>query len=84
MKASLTLVLCLVGEPGQCEVRTHAVDAQACFYGGANVVRALTPEGYELKSARCLPAHLGNLRGAGQPPTGRPAERPEGAPTRDG
>lgn len=84
MNATLTLVLCLVGQPDRCEVHAHAVDAQACFYGGANVVRELTPEGFELKSARCLPAHLGSLRGAGAPPTGRPPERPEGGVTRDG
>lgn len=84
MNATLTLVLCLAGAPDRCEVHDHAVDAQACFYGGANTVRALTPEGWELKSARCLPAHLGNLRGAGTPPTGRPPERPEGKPLGEG
>ncbi len=76
MNATLTLVLCLASDPAQCEVHTHKVDAQACFYGGANVVRALTPEGWRLEAARCLPAHLGNLRGAGAPPTGRPPEPP--------
>jgi|DewCreStandDraft_4_1066084.scaffolds.fasta_scaffold00025_100 hypothetical protein len=84
MNATLTLVLCLAGEPELCEVRDHAVDAQACFYGRANIVRELTPEGFELKSARCLPAHLGNLQGAGAPPTGRPPERPPSGLTRDG
>ncbi len=84
MNATLTLVLCLVSEPELCEVRNHAVDAQACFYGGANIVRELTPEGFELKSARCLPAHLGNLQGAGTPPTGRLPERPPAGLTRDG
>lgn len=74
MNATLTLVLCLAGAPDRCEVRDHTVDAQACFYGGANVVRALTPEGWEVKSARCLPAHLGNLRRAAEPPAGPSSE----------
>lgn len=77
MNATLTLVLCLATSPERCEVRDLQVDAQACFYGGANLIEANTPEGWRLKSARCVPEHLGNLEGAGTPPTGRPPARPE-------
>lgn len=84
MNATLTLVLCLMAEPERCEVHDLRVDAQACFYGGANVIREHTPAGWMVQSARCLPAHLGNLRGAGSPPTGRPPERPASGVTGDG
>lgn len=84
MNATLTLVLCLAADPARCEVKDLTVDAQACFYGGANLVEANIPEGWRLERARCLPAHLGNLQGAGTPPTGRPPERPDPERTRDG
>jgi hypothetical protein len=61
MNATLTLVLCLAGAPDRCEVRDHTVDAQACFYGGANVVAAETPPGFELRHARCDPDNKGSL-----------------------
>jgi len=61
MQATLTLVLCLVSAPEQCEVRQKRVDAQACFYGGANVVAAETPDGFRAVHARCDPDHRGNL-----------------------
>lgn len=61
MQATLTLVLCLVSAPDQCEVRQKRVDAQACFYAGANVVAAETPAGFRAVHARCDPDDRGSL-----------------------
>lgn len=74
MNATLTLVLCLASNPESCEVRDLQVDAQSCFYGGSNVAAANTPEGFVLKSARCVP--LGR-QGEGQVPRG-PIRPPTG------
>ncbi len=61
MQATLTLVLCLLAAPDQCEVRQKRVDAQACFYGGANTIAAETPAGFRTVHARCDPDHKGSL-----------------------
>ncbi|MCS6878921.1 MAG: hypothetical protein N2038_12720 [Geminicoccaceae bacterium] len=71
MQATLTLVLCLVNAPDQCEVREKRVDALACVYAGANVIAAETPPGYRVRHARCVPHRPGRgSPGVAVTPTG--------------
>lgn len=69
MQATLTLVLCLVSAPDQCEVHEKRVDALACVYAGANVIAAATPPGYRARYARCVPYHPAAARPKGLAPS---------------
>jgi hypothetical protein len=53
--------MCLAATPEVCELKELRVDAHACFYGGHNVATSALPDGYVLRSARCVP-QLARLR----------------------
>jgi hypothetical protein len=55
VNATLTIVMCLAAEPELCELVELRVNAYACFYAGHNVATAAVPDGYVLRSARCVP-----------------------------
>jgi hypothetical protein len=58
MLATMTLVICLNAAPEVCELREVRVDAQLCFHGSRNTALMNVPEGYQLRSARCVPARV--------------------------
>jgi hypothetical protein len=55
MIATLTMVMCLSSAPSTCELKEFEVDALVCFYGNVNAAQEELPEGYKLKSVRCVP-----------------------------
>ena len=55
MKAAFTVVVCRATAPDVCEVREATADALLCLTANRNVAEEQVPEGYVLRSFRCVP-----------------------------
>ena len=55
MKAAFTVVVCRANAPDVCEVREATADALLCLTANRNVAEEQVPEGYVLRSFRCVP-----------------------------
>ena len=55
MKAAFTVVVCRANAPDVCEVREATADAPLCLTANRNVAEEQVPEGYVLRSFRCVP-----------------------------